>query len=115
MTPRQVEVGRIIDEHWGNGVVYHVKRTFIIRGPLTVAQVESELIRSFERAEIYGVTVRLEDTSSGKFCERLQRTYQVGDELYFFVATDEPSWSQCHGYMLIRGNAVSDGIVTGGN
>ena len=92
---------------------------FEIRGPLTVAQFEEELIELHEessetRVKIYGPTERFADSETGRDCARIMGEYRGGDELYFFTS-DMDSWINRRGgegYVLIRKNKIVDGLVT---
>jgi len=96
-----------------------------IRGPLTVAQVEEELIESHESykelLKIRGVAhyaiERFEETEKGKDWGQFKGKCREGDELYFFTS-DKRSWGNLmgvRGYVIIRKDKIAHTIVTGIN
>ena len=116
---RNDELSKVMDDYWKTGNPYYMRHEFEFRGPLTVGQVEEELIESHKesskmRREVYGVTERFEDSDIGEGWGRLKGKYRdrEGDELYFYLATAKPSWSQLQGYVLIRDKKVVAQIVT---
>jgi len=113
MPKRQAQIGDVMRDHYGRNYAFE------IRGPLTIAQFEAELIRSYEelakiRQSAHGATVAFEDSGTGKSCARLKGQYQDGDELYFFKS-DRRSWRDLEGregYVLIRRGKMADMMVT---
>ena len=104
---RNDKLSKVMDDYSKIGNPYYMRHEYEFRGPLTVAQVEEDLIESHKeslkiREKVYGVTERFEDTEAGKIWGRLKSEYRDGDELYFYLATAKPSWSQSWGYVLIR-------------
>jgi len=87
-------------------------RTYDVRGPLTLAQVELEVFgRPFESAGIDGMPG---STDFGKAWDKFRGSYATGDEFYF-VESDQRSWAQLagwRGYVLIRKNEVVDSLTT---
>jgi hypothetical protein len=97
---RQEEVRVIVSSHLNKGIG-------IIRGPLTVEEVEKELIVECVEGvvrEMYG----------GLAWYKLKAELRHGDELYFY-SSDRESWAQLRGsegYVAIRGNKVLGSFFT---
>jgi len=111
---RDRRIDLILKKHY-TGFAY----AFEARGPLTIAQFEEELIRSYEewsklKERVYGPVKGFADSELGKDCARFKREHRERDELYFFKS-DLRSWSNLNGregYVLIRKNELIDLIVT---
>jgi hypothetical protein len=83
-----------------------------VRGPLTIAQLETELFgRPLDSRDIAGISASADFLKAwGQFRE----SYETGDEFYF-VDSDERSWAQLtgwRGYVLIRKNEVVGSLTT---
>jgi hypothetical protein len=82
---------------------------YAIRGPLTVAQVEQELVGGpLDAGHTTG------NTDFDRKWEEIKNTYANGDELYFFTS-DRRTWGRLagrRGYVLIRENKVVAWLVT---
>jgi|GEM_PF-1461028 len=87
-------------------------RQYKIRGPLTIAQLETELFeRPLESGDIAGISANADFLRAWS---RFRDSYEVGDEFYF-VDSDEWSWRQLagwRGYVLIRKNEVVSSLTT---
>ena len=78
---------------------------WIIRGPLTIAQVEQE---SLEEIRKYPDVPQVPFGYENDKWKKLKSQYRDGDEFYFFAANVQ-SWVFPHGmagYVLIRGNEI---------
>ncbi len=100
---RQEEVRSIVSNHLDEGID-------VIRGPLTVEEVEKELVVECTEGvvhEMYG----------GPIWYKLKAELKDGDELYFY-RSDRESWAQLRGsegYVAIRGNKVVGSFFIGIN
>ena len=87
--------------------------TFEVRGPLTIAQVEQEVLAEtskFARVDILPEPFGFEAAR----WRQVKDQYTTGDEFYFFTS-DECSWSNLcgvRGYILARECDIVDSIVT---
>ena len=88
-------------------------RGWVIRGPLTISQVEQEslkYLREQPRKDVPQVPFGF----MGDRWVELKSKHRDGDELYFY-RSDQRSWADlcgCQGYVLIRKDEMIDGIVT---
>ena len=83
---------------------------FDIRGPLTLRQLEEELMKDYAawRKRVGDSVGTFQDSALGEEYARLKDKYREGDELYFFKS-DARSWNELHGnegYVLVRQNAI---------
>jgi hypothetical protein len=82
----------------------------VVRGPLTVKEVQNELTEDAKRASTGGRRV----IPGGPEWEELKAKLKRGDQLYFYK-TDRQSWQELRGregYVAIRGNEVIDDFLT---
>lgn len=109
---RRFEIGRILRKYWSAGNSDYSKRRFHARGPLTIAQVETEL---FGKPLDWGDTSGTDQsTELDKIWAKIKSNYKTGDELYFFTS-DKRSWDKLmgqRGYVVIRGTEVVNVLVT---
>ncbi len=102
-TERQEAIREIIGNYLHRGIG-------IVRGPLTVAQVQEELAEDAGRQSGAGERV----IPGGPEWKQLKAKLKRGDELYF-CRTDPESWSELRGregYIGIRGNEVIGFFLT---
>ncbi len=94
---RREEVRKIISSYLDNTGID------VVRGPLTVKEVQKELAEDGSR---------LEEVPGWR--EELKSKLKRGDELYYYK-TDRESWRELRGekgYVAIRGNEVIGSLVT---
>jgi hypothetical protein len=80
-----------------------------LRGPLALSEVEEEL------AELKSM-LRVPSAAGGSISagwDRLKSEYREGDELYFWLLTKRPSYSQFWGYVLVREDEIVTSLLTG--
>ncbi len=65
---------------------------------------------SLEISAAKGQAERFEDTGTGRAWARVKSKYREGDELYFYLLTERPSYSEFSGWVLIRKSKIVDGI-----
>jgi hypothetical protein len=100
---RREEVRAIISSYFHAGIDF-------VRGPLTVREVQKELIQDAERASSPGRRI----IPGGPEWEELKAKLKRGDELYFYK-TDPQSWQHLRGregYVAIREKEVIDDFLT---
>ncbi len=110
---RRTELSKIMSEYFQHGNPYptNERYTFEFRGPFTIEQVEQESLEEVKRAPRNDVPL-VPFGFSNHYWVGLKRKYKDGDELYFFLATATPSYSQSAGYVLIRGKEVLGGVTS---
>ena len=109
---RRLEIGRILEQQWAFGNSEYSKRHFQVIGPLTIAQVETELFGKPLDSDY--ATRTNQRTDFDKVWAEFKSNYKTGDELYFFT-TDNRSWDRLmgqRGYVVIRSREVVDSLVT---
>jgi hypothetical protein len=88
------------------------------RGPLTVAEVEAELVELYDWAtegaeEIYGSVDEFEDSDWGRRWARLKAKCEPGDGFYRFLASNTRYPEVLtEGYVLVRDGKVVQELVT---
>ncbi|MCX5643232.1 MAG: hypothetical protein NTZ17_00885 [Phycisphaerae bacterium] len=100
---RREEVRAIISSYLHAGID-------VVRGPLTVKEVQKELTQDAERASSRGLRI----IPGGPEWKELKAKLERGDQLYFYK-TDRQSWGELRGregYVAIRGNEVIDDFLT---
>ena len=107
---RRDELSKIMDEYLQRLDPYHKKGTgvFEFRGPLTIEQVEEELIERYE-AHAQPVGERPPEASShfpGSSWTKLKGKYAEGDELYSCLDKEKCGVSQSYWYVLVRGHSI---------
>ena len=114
---RRDEIGEMLRGHYS-----HSAYEFDVRGPLPIAQFHQELLQSYGeysrfREGIGEPVCGFEDSGLGKRYERTESKCREGDELYFF-RSEQRSWGNMEGkegYVLVRGDAMIDLVVTAMN
>lgn len=113
------QLDRIMDDYEKADNPYYHKSEFEFRGPLTVAQVETELLEMYKevlqgREDVPDLSVELVNADLGPDWREIKSAYRDGDALYFFTS-DERSWAELRGergYVLIRDNKVVGVLIT---
>ncbi len=103
---RRDELSRIMDEYLQSGDPYHKNGTcdFQFRGPLTVEQVEGELLKIYDRMR--RDRSNLPSGSMPRDWTELKGKYRDGDELYACFAREKYGVSQSYWYVLVREDAI---------
>lgn len=87
---------------------FDLARRYRVRGPLTIAQVETEFFgKPLDSLSRTGIS---ENTDPGymEWEQIMKSNHRDGDELYF-VTSDKRSWARLagwRGYVLVRGNEL---------
>jgi len=109
----------MLEAYWRSDYASPGERTEIkLRGPLTLAQVEEDLVTA-DRRMLQMVRKRQgvediggEEVGLRKEWLELKSKYRDGDELHSYLATAKPSWEQTAGYVLIRGSEIVGVMLT---
>ncbi len=103
---RRDELSKIMDEYLQSGDPYHEKGrcAFQFRGPLTVGQVEGELLKIYDRMRRDRSDLPLGYVP--RDWTDLKGKYRDGDELYACFATEKRGVSQSYWYVLVREDTI---------
>ncbi len=116
---RMDELNALFKEYQKRGNPYYVDRDFLFRGPLTIDQVQTELMAINRRTiEALRRMAPMAETSPDSgipaYRSRIVSRYKPGDKLYFFASDPKRPEGNCElmeGYLLLRGNAVAEAFV----